>query len=329
MKKFNKIAVFALLLIFYIQNINAGPLKKYAGEFLYLGADGRGAAMGGAFTALASDVTSVYWNPAGLRTAQGLQAQFMTSKRFISSLQQSFLSVSSPISEKGTLGASFYYLTATDNPDTRNAYNEAEGKVDYDKIKRFNIGDYVFNLAYAEQFNENIDWGLNVKFIYSDLNIESATGIGFDAGVKYKLDNLRLGLVLRDFTSTLLAWTTGTKEYVTPSARFGTAYIFNLPSLNLTVTPSVDLNFLAENRNFSAQFNVGPLSVDALAGMEISYDDILALRFGMDDIRRLNAGIGVTLPKIKVDYAFTAYESELGNIHRISFHLFLGDILTQ
>jgi hypothetical protein len=327
MRKYNKTFFSIFLLFLSIQNLHAGEFKKYAGEFMYLGADGRGAAMGSAFTAIANDVTSIYWNPAGLIEAKGLQAQFMHSKRFISDINQSYLSISSPISETSTIGASFYYITINDHRDTRNAYNLIENKVDYDRAKLFNTGDYIFTLAYAQQYNTNIDWGVNVKFIYSDLEIETATGIGFDAGLKYKMDNLKLGLVLRDFTSTLLAWSNGTKEFVTPSARLGAAYSIKLPSMKLNVTPAVDLSILAENRDYSAQFSVGPFSADILAGMEIDYDNLLALRFGMDDLERLNAGMGISLPKITVDYAFTSFDSDLGNIHRISFHLLLGDIL--
>ena len=37
-----------------------------AAEFLLLGAGARGAALGGSFAALATDVTALYYNPAGL-----------------------------------------------------------------------------------------------------------------------------------------------------------------------------------------------------------------------------------------------------------------------
>jgi len=314
---------------FSIQNLYSSSIKKYAGEFMYLGADGRGAAMGSAFTAISGDVTSIYWNPAGLIEAEGLQAQFMHSKRFIDDIQQNFVGISSPLTGNSTLGASLYYLTINDIKNSLDAVKVINGEevVDNDKVKLFNVGDYIFTMAYAQKYNSNLDWGVNVKFIYRDLNVKTATGIGFDAGLKYKMDNLKFGLMLRDFTTTFLAWTTDTKEFVTPSAQLGVAYSFELPSLHLNITPALDLNILAENRDYSAQFNVGPLSVDVLAGMEINYDNLLALRFGMDDLQRLNAGMGISLPKVNVDYAFTAFESELGNIHRISFHLFLGDIL--
>ena len=39
---------------------------KYAGEFLKIPVGPRAIAMGGAFTAVADDATSPYWNPAGM-----------------------------------------------------------------------------------------------------------------------------------------------------------------------------------------------------------------------------------------------------------------------
>jgi len=41
-------------------------IAKYAGEFMALGVGGRALGMGGAFVAVANDVTSGYYNPAGL-----------------------------------------------------------------------------------------------------------------------------------------------------------------------------------------------------------------------------------------------------------------------
>ena len=41
---------------------------KYSNEFLAIGAGARGLSMGGAVIASCNDVTSIYWNPAGLAT---------------------------------------------------------------------------------------------------------------------------------------------------------------------------------------------------------------------------------------------------------------------
>jgi hypothetical protein len=47
----------------------------------------------------------------------------------------------------------------------------------------------------------------------------------------------------------------------------------------------------------------------------------------MDDLQRINTGIGLSLPRVNIDYAFTFFDSELGNTQKISFHLFLGNLL--
>lgn len=47
-----------------------------AAQFLKIGVGARAAAMGGSFNALASDVTSIYWNPAGLARQQGSELFF-------------------------------------------------------------------------------------------------------------------------------------------------------------------------------------------------------------------------------------------------------------
>ncbi|MCB9057256.1 MAG: PorV/PorQ family protein [Calditrichae bacterium] len=316
--------IFLALLLLFCSNSWASSFKKYAGEFLYLGAGSRGTAMGGAFSALANDVSAIYWNPAGLMEANGLQLQFMHSKQFISSIQNSFLSASTPLTENSAIAASLYYLTVNDIKDSRNAL--VNNRVDPALVKLFNTGDYIFTLAYAEKYNQDLDWGVNVKFIYRDFELESATGIGFDAGLKYTMNNLRFGLVLRDFTSTLIAWSTNEKQFITPSMRLGSAFSFFIPAADLAITPTIDVNLLAENREYSSQFSIGPLSADLMAGMEISYDEMLALRLGIDDIQRFNAGIGISLPRVTLDYAFTEYGNELGNIHRISLHIFFNNI---
>lgn len=301
--------------------------KKYAGEFMYVSGNARGTGMGGAFTALVNDASAVYWNPAGLLEAKGFQVQLMHSRMFINSIRNNSIIASSPLNGNAAIGFSLSYLTVNNIPDSREAFNVLIGKLDPQRVKYFNTGDYVFTASYARQYNSQINWGVNIKLIYRDFQIENATGIGFDAGIKYSLDNLKLGLVLRDFTSTMIAWSTGEKQFVVPSARFGAAYTFNLPSVNLKFTPAFDVNFLAENRDYSAQFNAGFLSADVLAGMEAVYYNLVAIRLGYDDLQRINTGIGISLPRVNIDYAFTFYDSELGNIQRISFHLLLGNIL--
>ncbi len=313
--------VILLALVVIVSSSYGQSFKKYAGEFLYLGAGSRILAMGSAGTAVANDVTATYWNPAGLMEAEGLQVEFMHSKQFISSVQNNYLAVSMPINDQQALGLSLFYLTVNGIKDSRLAFNEADQKVDYSQIRIFNTGDYVAVLSYASSYKNRINYGINLKTIFRNYHSAKAFGLGVDFGLKYFWKNLTAGLFLRDVTSTVLAWDTGTRELITPSVRFGLSYVLRIHSLNLQIQPAADFNILLENRQYASQFHLGPLSLDTFWGAEIKYGQWIALRAGLDDLNRFNTGIGIQIPKMSFDYSFTAYQSELGDIHRISVHI--------
>ena len=316
---------FILLIILILTSMSqADGFKKYAGEFLSAGVGSRALGMGGAFVAVANDVTAGYWNPAGLVESSGLQFQFMHAKQFMSSIQYDYFGASKPIDDKSTLGLSLIRWGVNDIKDSRYALagsNISEG-LDYSKITSFNVADYVFYISYAHRYTENLSLGANIKIIYRDFASESAMGIGFDAGLKYRLlPKLFLGLMVRDITTTMMAWSTSEKEFVTPSFRPGLTYRFDIDDIDLYLQPSMDLAFLFESRNKSAQVGFGILSIDSFWGFEAGFKDICFLRLGYDDLSRFNAGLGVSINKFAVDYSYTNFDDVLGNVHRISFHL--------
>ena len=174
------IKILFIVILLMLQTLFASSFKKYTGEFLYVSGGARGTAMGSAFTALANDVSAVYWNPAGLLEAKGLQVQFMHSRLFINSIENNSITASTPFTENSSIGFSLSYLTVNDIKDSRNAYDFLEGRVVPSRVKLFNTGDYVFTASYAQEYDEHINWGINIKLIYRDFEIENATGLGFD-----------------------------------------------------------------------------------------------------------------------------------------------------
>jgi hypothetical protein len=321
---------FLILIVFLLQipSLHAVSFSKYAGEYLSLGAGSRALALAGAYTAMANDVSAAYWNPAGLMEAGGLQAEFMHSKQFISSVQYNYFGISHPLDKSTAVAFSFLYLTVNDIKDSRNAWDLEYEKVNFSKIDFISSGDYSFYVSYAMQYAKKMNVGFNVKMLYRDYDVENALGIGFDIGAKYFVTpKFPIGLMVRDVTSTLIAWSTEKKELITPSIRLGATYDFSFNSFHLNVRPSADLAVLFENREFSAQYNFGSVSADILFGLELEYYNTLALRVGRDDLGRFNTGVGLKIPKLMFDYSFTAFQSELGDIHRISFHLYLEEIL--
>ena len=319
-----KIKFISLLLLIGIHAAYADGFKKYAGEFLSAGVGSRALSMGGAFVAVANDVTAGYWNPAGLVDSRGLQIQFMHAKQFMSSIQYDYLGISRPMDENSALALSLIRWGVNDIKDTRSALvgqNISEG-IDYSKITSFNISDYIFYVSYAYRYTENLSLGANIKIIYRDYYTENAMGIGFDAGLKYiLLPKFTLGIMLRDITTTMMAWSTNEKEFVIPSIRSGLSYRQDFEEIGLYIQPAVDLGVLLESRKNSAQLGFGIFSIDSFWGMEAGFKDVCFLRLGFDDLSRFNAGLGVSITKFAVDYSYTSFDDVLGNVHRISFHL--------
>lgn len=322
-----RVGIFFLLFIFSVNFLFGQSFRKYAGEFMYLGAGGKITGMAGAGTASANDVTAGFWNPAGLTGANGFQAEFMHSKQFISSIQNNYLGISQLNEDGSAFGLSVLYLSVSDIKDSQNFYDLETDDWDYSRVKYFSTGDYNFLLSYAKRYNSLLSYGFNLKLIYRDFYQENAFGFGFDAGLKFSpTERLQLGIVLRDFTSTLIAWSTGERELVTPSLRLGAAYQYYLPFWGLSLLPAMDLNILFENRRTDSQLNLGGMSLDSFWGTEIGYRDLFFIRAGLDDLMRFNTGVGLRIPKLTFDYAFTASQNELGNVQRISVHLQLENL---
>ncbi len=314
----------------------AGGTKvgKYAGEFIAIGVGGRALGMGGAFVALANDVTAGYWNPAGLSLMNYPEIALMHDERFGSLINYDYGAVAFPMGAKSTIGFSLIRLGVDGIPDTRNALLDYNGngtfdnadRLDYNKISTFNSADWAFYFSYAKQLSEEFAYGANIKLIRRDLGDNSATGIGFDLAARLRLmDRLALGLNLQDITTTLLAWDTGTKELISPTAKVGGAYFIDL--FGGQIAPAVDFDIRFENRRYASTAHVGPVSADLHAGLEYDFRNLVAVRVGYNDVKQFTLGAGVHLPKLDVDYSFAKFDGQgqLGNTHRISLKLTLAE----
>ena len=304
-------------------------VAKYAGEFMSLGVGGRALGLGGAYVALANDVTAGYWNPAALARITYPQVTLMHDERFGSLVNYDYGAVAFPLGRVTTLGVSLVRLGVDDIPDTRNAGVDINGNLTYDpaqfsrvdpnRVTYFNAADWALYVSYARAHSGNFTYGANLKLIRRELGENSATGIGVDVAVWYSpLDNLFLGANLQDVTTTFLAWNTGTNELISPTLKVGSAYL--IEALGGRFAPAMDFDIRFENRQSASMAHLGAVSFDVHAGMEYQFRDLIALRVGYSDIKQLTLGAGVHLPKLNIDYSFMKFDQtdQLGNTHRIS-----------
>jgi hypothetical protein len=290
--------------------------------------------MGGAFVALANDVTAGYWNPAGLSHLNYPQVALMHDEQFGSLVNYDYGAVALPFGTNASWGLSVIRLGVDDIPDTRNAGVDINGNLTYDptkfyrtdpdRVTYFNAADWAFYLTYSKKQSDEFSYGANVKIIRRELGDNSATGIGFDVGLWYTpFDNLVLGANLQDVTTTLMAWNTGTNELISPNVKVGSAYF--IEAFGGRFAPAVDFDIRFENRRYASTLNVGPVSFDLHTGVEYQFKNTIALRVGYSDVKQMTIGAGVQLPKLNIDYTFAKFaaKDQLDNTHRISLILTL------
>jgi hypothetical protein len=312
-------------------------IGKYAGEFLAIGVGGRALGMGSTQTAIVNDVTSGYWNPAGLARINYPQVSLMHEEHFGNLVNYNYGAVAIPYGADMSFGLSVIRLSVDGIPDTRNALYDANGdgildihtdRLDYSKITEFSNTDWAFYFTFAKRELDNFYWGANLKIIRRDLAEFGATGIGFDVGAYYTpFENFYLGVNIQDATTTLIAWSSGRNELISPTAKIGAAYAFNL--FGGMLLPAFDFDIRFENRKYASNFNIGPVSFDLHAGFEYNFKNIFALRAGYNDVKQFTIGAGIFLPKLQIDYSFARFSrsetDRLPDTHRISLILTLEE----
>ncbi len=292
---------------------------KYGGEFLTLGAGGRGLGMGSAYSALANDVTAGYWNPAGLAQLEYPQIMLMHSEQFEGVVNYNYGSFAMPLGANRSLGVGLIRLGVDDIFVTKLTNPELKLDATNKPYKERTISDaeYALFLSYASQKSERWSWGANVKIIHKSIGDFSAWGLGFDLATLFKpVGDLQIGLNLQDLTTTVLAWNTGAREIIIPTLKAGVAYPLQIKGLGGSMAPALDFDIRFEGRDYAAQFSSGPVSVDSHLGWEYQFREVVALRLG-SDIGNFTAGAGIILQKFQFDYAFLSHD-DLGNSHRVS-----------
>lgn len=301
-------------------------IAKYAGEFIAIGVGGRALGLGGAYAALADDITAGYWNPAGLSRLNYPQITMMHDEGFGGLVNYDYAAVAIPIGTRGSLAFSAIRLGVDDIANTQGAWTDLnhDGIVesnerDLSKITYFNTADWALYFSYAKRADEKFSYGGNLKLIRRELGDASATGVGFDVAAQYLVtDKLSLGANFQDVTTTLVAWSTGTNELISPTLKLGSAYF--LDAFTGRFAPAFDVDFRFENRRSASNAHLGAVSLDFHSGLEFDYRSLFALRAGYSDIGSLTAGAGIHLPKLNIDYSFSKFNGadQLDNTHRIS-----------
>ena len=307
-----------------------------AAQFMKLGVGSRAVSMGGAYVALANDLSSLYWNPAGLATIQGSAVQLARTD-YLAGVTYSFAAFGTNLGNNGTLAASLIFLDSGTMEVRTTGQPEGTGE-------EFNVQNLALQVSYGRAFTDRFTMGGTLKFIQETIWHSSASAIAFDIGLLFTTpyDQLRLGASMANF---------GPKMQMS-----GRDIIFSEdPSLseegNVEI---VNAEFLMEEHPLPLIFRLG-LSWDALetadhrvifvtdaahpndnsqyinAGMEYDFRDLIDLRVGyrnlfeVDGEQGLTFGAGLQLRidqslRVSFDYAYADF-GRLEETHWITFNL--------
>ncbi|MEE9443349.1 MAG: hypothetical protein V3V99_11860 [candidate division Zixibacteria bacterium] len=287
---------------------------KYAGEPFSLGVGAGPLGMGGAVIAGPFNATSGYWNPAGLAYTSGRQIMTMHSETFGSLLNHDFIGFSSNSGKSTGLnsyGAYLYYLGGGGIKIT-----EFDPQSQYPVVVREeNHFDIMLGGSLAGKYRDNVSYGITAKIIYRDIAVETAYGLGLDAGVVYKVDTIiTAALVVTDLTSTFLAYSNDNTETIYPAVKPGMSIRFAHQSMTALATGQVIFRF--EGRKQNAELWQGEISADFQAGLQLGYKDIAFGRIGYDQ-SRFTAGLGAIFDKYIIDLAYL-HHSDFDETFRIS-----------
>lgn len=357
--------VFALLtLAFSISNGIGQADLKFVNEFLNIGVGARAHGMFGSVTASVDDISAAYWNPGGLaRIEAPAQIHAMHASWFGGIANYDYLSAGKRFDDdNNSYGAMTVIRMGVDRiPNTLNLIGP-DGSVNYNNVTEFSAADYALLLSYGQELGiEGLTVGATAKVIYRNIGtFGKAFGFGFDIGAIYSIENFRFGLMARDITTTVNAWSfslspqdqivfqqTGNEipvsstEIALPKLILGAAYELNDVGL-FSYLVEGNLRLSADGTK-SGVFSGNNIGIEPTIGFEVGYDQLVFLRAGVGNFQNIvnetaesafefqpNIGIGINLGRINLDYALTNIGSVSGVLvsHIISLKLDLfGDRL--
>ncbi len=306
---------------------------KYGDEFLRFGTGVRENSLGGAAVSSSEPVVGAYWNPALVSQTKRFKAQIMHSEEFAGVVNNDHFFVNVPGKRNLNFAAGFFRTGVDNIPATANTLIEygtengqldAGDRIDYDKISYFNASESAFFLSAARPISNNLAVGATFKTIHKNLYEQYAWGFGLDAGIFYQpLENLQTGAVLRNITTTFLFWNDGEREIIKPSLAVGGSYGMSINSLKLKIRPMVGLDMDLEGEQNNVDLNLQTMNVRLRSGLEIVYNQLIAIRAGRDDLGSFHLGCGLKTPYGNLDYGFAMGQgySDLGNSHRLGLTL--------
>ncbi len=206
--KYSKILLFVLVIVLTNASLlmaQSSPSRvgTTASNFLELGYDPKGIAMGEACVSTVDDLSSVYWNPAGLAFMKKSEV-FFAYQPWLVATQTYIASAGFVAPSIGTFAVSVLGINYGEMKVTTLELQEGTGE-------NFSPEDIAINTSYGRKLTNWFGVGANIKYIHSSIYHCSASAVAADFGVIIKTsflsptgdnrEGMRIGMSLLNYGS--------------------------------------------------------------------------------------------------------------------------------
>ena len=146
-----------------------------AANFLELGYDPKGIAMGDAYVSIANSLSSIYWNPSGLSFMNKKEA-FFSYQPWIVNTNTFFCAAGIPVKNVGTFAISLFGIDYGEMEVTTVELQDGTGET-------FSPRDLAFTFSYGHLISSWFGFGATIKYINSSIYHCSASAVAADFGV--------------------------------------------------------------------------------------------------------------------------------------------------
>lgn len=333
-------------------SVTSQAVRSYSNEFLNIGVDAAALGMSNAVVAGTNDVNSGYWNPAGLVHLEDNQVSLMHASYFANIANYDYIAFAKPLDDRSAIGLSVIRFGVDDILNTTQLIDD-QGNIDFNRISLFSTADYAVTFSYARRLPlDGLNLGVNAKVIRRVIgDFASSWGFGFDVGLQWKKGDWDFGIMARDITTTVNAWSIDEDEFATISdavegqnqelpekteitipklqVGFGRQWIFHY---DYSLRAEVDVNFRFTQTNDI--ISSSSVSATPAVGFEFGYVNLVYVRGGIGNFQEItaidnstsvgfqpNIGVGFKYKGVHVDYALTDIGDQSAAIYSNVFSL--------
>jgi hypothetical protein len=188
-----KIFTVILMLFIALPVLSQTKVGTSAAPFLGIAVGPRGIGLGGAYVAVANDVSSLYYNP-GAMSQLGYSQVLVSHTSWLVDTKFDWVGVALNLGDGGAVGISVTQLNYGEEMLTTE-FNQNGGE------ETWTASDLAVGISYARNLTDRFAIGATAKYIQMKIWNESASSMALDVGLKYVTDfnGLIIGMSISNF----------------------------------------------------------------------------------------------------------------------------------